>query len=166
MDIQVTSAGPEGRTPLLALFELYVYDFSEMLGFDVDEQGRFPRPDLDLYWSDRRRSAFLIRADGKLAGFALVQEGSRISGDAAVRDMDQFFVMRKYRRHRVGETAAAWVFDKLRGAWEVREKAENLAGIKFWRQIIARYTKGEFKEVVYDDERWRGPVQSFDNKDY
>jgi predicted acetyltransferase len=163
MNMLITPAGPDDRARLHALFQLYVYDFSEMLGFDVDEDGHFHSPALDRYWSDSRCHPFLVRADEKLAGFALVQQGSRLTSDESVRDMDQFFVMRKYRRHGIGARAAGWLFDRFRGRWEVREKRENVVGAAFWRRVIARYTNGQFKDVVHDDEVWRGPVQYFDS---
>jgi len=34
---------------LAELFELYAYDFSEVLGLDVGEDGRFQLPALDPY---------------------------------------------------------------------------------------------------------------------
>jgi predicted acetyltransferase len=159
----VSEAGPEDQGRLQALFELYVYDFSEILDLDVEEDGRFRVPPLDAYWTDPRRHAFLIRVDGKLGGFALVLEWSRLTGDEGVCDVAEFFVMRRYRRRGVGERAAAWLFDRFRGPWEVRQKAENRAAIAFWRRVIDRYTGGRFTEVVLDDERWRGPVQRFDS---
>jgi len=163
MNVQVTEASNDDRVRLAALFELYVYDFSEMLGLDVEEDGRFHAPPLDAYWSDPRSHAFLIRADGKLAGFALVQERSRLTGDETVRDVAEFFVLRRYRRRGVGEIAARWLFDRFRGPWEVRQKPDNVAATAFWRRAIGRYANGEFDEVVWDDARWRGPVQRFDS---
>lgn len=164
MDVQVTAAAPEDRPRLAALFELYVYDFSEILGLDVGEDGRFRPPSLDAYFTDARCHAFLVRVDGKLAGFALVQERSRLTGDESVCDVAQFFVMRKYRRRGIGEQVAAWLFDRFRGPWEVRQEAQNHAATAFWRRAIGRYTGGRFGEVVLDNERWRGPVQRFDSR--
>lgn len=163
MEVQVLPAGVADRARLEALFELYVYDFSPMLGLDVGEDGRFAvPPSVASYWSEPRKHPFLIRVSGKLAGFALVHEGSRLSGDASVRDMSEFLVLRRYRRLGVGEKAARALFDRFRGSWEVRERRENDGGIAFWRCAIGRYTGGRFEETVYDDERWRGPVQRFD----
>jgi predicted acetyltransferase len=165
MEIQIIPAGSDDKTRLLALFELYAYDFSEMLDIDVGDDGRFrPRP-LDKYWSQPRCHPFLFRVDGKLAGFGLVEQRSRLSGDERVYDMDQFFVLRKYRHKGVGERAAAWLFDRFRGPWEVRQEAKNVAATAFWRRIVARYTGGRFEDLVLDDERWRGPVQRFDSTD-
>ena len=163
MNVQVSAATTDDRERLAALFELYVYDFSETLGLDVQEDGHFRAPPLDAYWTDPRCHAFLIRVDGRLAGFALVQERSRLTGDESVRDVAEFFVMRRYRRRGVGEVAARSLFDRFRGPWEVRQKTENLPATAFWRQTLARYTHGKFDEVVWDDARWRGPVQSFDS---
>ena len=54
--------------------ELYLYDFSEFDGADVDAQARYGYPYLDRYWEEAGRSPFLIRVDGVLAGFVLVFE--------------------------------------------------------------------------------------------
>jgi predicted acetyltransferase len=163
MNVQVTAATPEDKERLAALLELYVYDLSDILGIDVGADGRFRVPPLDAYWTDPRRHAFLVRVDDRLAGVALVHQRSRLSGDEGVSDMAEFFVLRKFRRHGVGERVATWLFDRFRGPWEVREKAENHAGTAFWRRAIGRYTNGRFQEMTLDDERWRGPVQCFDS---
>jgi predicted acetyltransferase len=77
-------------------------------------------------------------------------------------DVDNFFVLRKYRRKGVGAAAAMRTFDMFPRKWEVRELAKNAAAIAFWRRTVAEYTRGRYVEVTFDDERWRGPVQSFD----
>jgi predicted acetyltransferase len=161
VNVEVIPLRPEDRERLGALCELYVYDFSEALGLDVKDDGRFEVPPLDAYWSDPRSHGFLVRVDGELAGFALVREGSRLSDDASVRDVAEFFVLRKYRRRRVGERAASWLFDRFPGRWEVRQRAENAAATAFWRRAIGRYTGDRFDEVVWNDALWRGPVQRF-----
>jgi predicted acetyltransferase len=165
MNVQVTPAGPDERERLVTLLQLYLYDFSEILPLDVGDDGRFAAPSLDPWWSEPRRYPFLLRVDDKLAGFALVHGRSRLTGDEAVCDMSEFFVMRRYRRQGIGERAASWLFDRFRGAWEVRQKAENRAATAFWRRAIGRYTAGRFDEEILDDERWRGPVQRFDSRE-
>ena len=90
-----------------------------------------------------------------------MEERSRLTGDLAVRDMAEFFVMRRFRRHGVGEQAAGWLFDRFPGPWEVRQKKENQPATAFWRRAIGRYTDGRFDEEELDDERWRGPPQRF-----
>ncbi len=164
MDLQLTPAADGDRPRLEALLELYAYDLSDALGLDVKDDGRFRALSPETWLSDPRCHVFFLRAGHKLAGFAVVKEGSRLSGDAGVYDMAEFFVLKKYRRQRVGERAAVWLFDRFRGPWEVREKRENEGGTAFWRRAIRRYTRGRFEDFVVDDERWHGPVQRFDSR--
>jgi predicted acetyltransferase len=146
------------------LMQLYAHDFSEVLPLEVDEMGRFEEYALDAYWQDARRAPFLVRTDERLAGFALVGRGSRLSDDRDVWDMAEFFVLRRYRRARVGTSAAHEIFAAHEGLWEVRERAANGAAIAFWRTTIGAYTAGRFTEELRDDDRWRGPVQRFTSR--
>ena len=157
---------PAERTdlPLLEnLFQFYYYDFTELLGGHVGADGRFSPPALDVYWQDSWRHPFLVRVDEHLAGFALVHHRSRITGDTGTWDVAEFFVMRQHRRRGVGSFAALELFERFRGPWEVRQIRANVAATHFWRAVIARHTGGRYREMTYDDERWRGPVQWFDN---
>ncbi|HMI87143.1 MAG TPA: GNAT family N-acetyltransferase [Polyangiaceae bacterium] len=163
MDLQVTAAGRDEQKRLAGLFELYIYDFSELLGLDVGEDGRFQLPALEPYWTDPGHHPFLIRVDATLAGFALVQERSRLTDQEGVRDMAEFFVMRRYRRRGVGVRAASLLFDRFQGPWEVRQRPENRDATAFWRRAIAHYTGGRFDDAMWNDERWRGPVQRFES---
>lgn len=147
---------------LLALNEYYTYDFSELLGLDVGEDGCFGGARLDRHFEDPRCHPFLIRVDGKLAGFALHEGRSRLTGEEGVNDVADFFVLRKYRKHAVGARAAAALFDRFPGPWEVRQVPANVGATAFWRKVIERYTKGAWEELAWDDERFRGVVQRFD----
>ena len=100
---------------------------------------------------------------GQYAGFALVQQRSHLTADPAVSDVAEFFVLRKYRRRGIGAALARQVFELFKGRWEVRQLATNPAATQFWRTVIAGCTGGRFLETTWDNERWRGPVQEFDN---
>jgi predicted acetyltransferase len=116
------------------------------MGWDVDEHGVFGYQYLDHYWTEPDRHPFFIRADGYLAGFALVRAGSP-------HDMAEFFVMRKYRRGGIGISAARMVFERFPGEWQVRQLAANAGGTAFWRTAIP---------VPFDEEVCEGrPVQRF-----
>jgi predicted acetyltransferase len=144
--VDVAPATPADRDVLRHLLELYIYDFSEFIAADVDEQGLFGYGHLDAYWSEPDRHPFLIRADGRLAGFALVRSGNP-------HDMAEFFVMRRYRGHGVGLTAARSLFAGFPGEWQVRQMSSNPAATAFWRNAIPM----PFRDAVNDE----GPVQRF-----
>jgi predicted acetyltransferase len=163
--LAVLAPAERHELPVLAnLFQYYHYDFAEILGgHPVGDDGRFGVPALEPYWTDPWRHPFLLRVDGHPAGFALVHRRSRLTGDPDTWDVAEFFVMRPYRRRGVGAQAAVDLFDRFRGRWEVRQIRANAAATSFWRRVIGQYTGGRYTEELLDDDRWRGPVQRFDN---
>ena len=163
MRISVVPA-TEGDRPILAnLIQFYLYDFTGFKAWDVRDDGRFRDYGLDGCWTSDDRHPFLIRADEKLAGFAIVDGHSHLTGEAGIWDVADFFVLRRYQKRGVGEHAARLLFDRFRGRWEVRVMAANLAAQAFWRRVIHRYTDGRFREVHSNDDRWRGPVLCFEH---
>jgi predicted acetyltransferase len=145
---QVISASPEQSLILANLLELYAHDFSEFHNLEIGEDGRFGYRSLPLYWSEPDRHPFLVRMDGKLAGLALVQRGSQVSGDNAVWDMAEFFVLRGCRRLGIGTQAAQEVWRRFPGAWEVRVMHANIPAQRFWAEAISMFM-GEAIQPVH-----------------
>lgn len=144
MNVEVVAAALADKPVLRRLLQLYLYDFTEFAPQELDEHGEYSYRYLDHYWAptdDEERLPYLIRADGKLAGFALVR---RPTGGAW--RMAEFFVLRTYRRHGVGRTAALHLFRMLGGDWQVAELAANLPAQAFWRRAIAEATHGTYTE--------------------
>ena len=159
--ISLSTAAKAERATLENLMQLYIYDWSELRPLDVGGDGRFEAYPLDSYFEDDWRHPLLLRVDGRLAGFALVSRRSRLTGAAGVFDMSEFFVMRRYRRKRVGLAAAAAAFDHFKGPWEIRQQDGNVVATAFWRRAVDRYTRGNYREVRWNDGAWVGPVQMF-----
>jgi predicted acetyltransferase len=163
MDVQLVEMS-ERDIPLLdRLAQLYQYDFSE---FDpnttLDDAGRFEWVDWPRFFCEDDPHVFVVRVDGAVAGFAC------LCADEAMRDptervwwMENFFVMRRFRRCGVGARVATMLFDRFPGAWEVAQITPNVAAQSFWRKVISSYTGGNFDEFDVADARWHGPVQYF-----
>ena len=156
----------EGERPLLQrLFELYLYDFSELEHADIDEEGWFvpsARDWLARYWTEPGKHALLLRVGGKPAGLALVDESSPLAGSGDRRFLGAFFVARAYRRRGLGAAAARSVFGRFPGRWQVLQIRANLPAQRFWRRVIGDYTGGRYRE------RWvseREVVQEFDTRE-
>jgi predicted acetyltransferase len=162
--LHLQAASKQDQAALDNLMQLYTYDWSELGPLDVGENGRFEDYPLDAYWEDPWRHPFLLRVDGKLAGFALVAARSRLTGADGVFDMAEFFVMRRYRRRGIGQAAAIAAFEQLRGSWEIRQREDNVEATAFWRRVIGRYTGGKYQELHWNDATWTGPVQRFSNQ--
>jgi len=151
----------EDKSTLQHLMELYLYDFSEFDRADVNEYGLYGYPYIDHYWTEPGRLPFLVRVDGKIAGFVLVSRHAFLPGNE--QSISEFFIMRKYRRQGVGQQAAHAIFDRLPGIWEGQEIETNQPAHAFWVKVISAYTRGHYQEMDMDNEQWKGPVQWFDN---
>ena len=90
---------------------------------------------------------FLILADGKIAGFVIVNAGPEFLPPDTDFEVLDFFVAHKYRRRGVGDAAARAVFDRFRGRWEVEQLAGNLPAVTFWNRVIEEYTGGHYERL-------------------
>ena len=68
---------------------------------------------LPLYFSEPHRYPFLVRRGDRLVGFVLVKKGSEVSGNQAVWDMAEFFVLRGCRRRGIGTQIAREVWTRF-----------------------------------------------------
>ena len=145
LHLEVVSAAPEQEPILANLLELYAHDFSEFSPLELGADGRFGYKKLRLYWIESDRHPFLVRVDGKLAGFVLVKRGSEVSGDENVWDMAEFFIARGYRRRRIGMKVAFEVWRRFSGRWEIRVMESNTKAREFWERAIT----GFIGEVIF-----------------
>lgn len=167
MDVHVALAGEAQRPLIEALFQFYVYDFSELgpaeaSDFELGEDGRFVlHAGLADYWTAPGCAALLIRARGRPAGFALIDTRSH-RGGTVERNMAEFFIVRKHRHHGVGREAAGRIFALYPGRWEVAVVERNAAAQAFWpRAIGAAPNVSDLIRLEGDGERWRGPIWAF-----
>jgi predicted acetyltransferase len=160
-DLDVRPARAADRLPLYRMLELYQHDLSDLWDQDLDVHGEYGY-ELDRYFGDPRCQAFVFVVGGRFAGFALVDDSVRLTGGE--RWMEQFCVLKKYRRQGIGQRAARTVFEQLPGRWQVGQMAGNATALAFWRRVIGDVTNGAFTDACFDDERWRGSLQCFDNR--
>lgn len=160
MNIQVISASASERPLLRHLMGLYQCDFSEFDGTDLGPLGLYDYPYLDHYWVDPERYPFLVKVDGKLAGFVLVARYNYLTGCKDSWVMAEFFILRKYRDQGIGEHVARTIFDQFPGTWQVAQIKMNLVAIAFWRKVISRYTHGGYQEHDLENDHWHGLVQT------
>lgn len=158
-DFVVRVASPEARLPIHRMLELYQHDLSDIWDQDLDSHGEYGYA-LDDYWQSEGCHPFVAMAAGKYAGVALVNQAVRLGTEGYW--MDQFFVLKKYRRRGLGELFAKSVFAALPGLWEVGQMPKNLAAQAFWRKVIGKYTDGRFKEEDVRTDWWQGIIQVFE----
>lgn len=162
MALKVTLESARDRRETIAnLFQFYVHDFTEFWGtrqVELSEDGRFPPyPWLDAFWEDPHREALLIRADGSLAGFVLINRFSH-AGLSCDYAMAEFFVARHYRREGVGRAAALAVMGARPGLWEIAVARRNAPALAFWSKVAAAAAPKSLEMHDQDDDRWDGMI--------
>ena len=128
----------------------------------LQDDGRFGAyrylPD---YWVEGDRVPLLVRFEGRLVGFALLNAVTH-SGVPADRNMAEFFIARKYRRRGVGLVAARAIFGRYPGLWEVAVARRNTGALAFWRRAIGGYELARgVEEVDLAAADWDGPILRF-----
>lgn len=138
-----------GHEPVLRnLLELYCHDMAEWFDIDADDQGRYNYSTERLWTGDER--VYFAYAGEAPVGFALVGSAAPYSDVAGTRDLHEFFVVRRHRRHGLGRLLAAHVWGAHPGPWLVRVYQRNRPALPFWRAAVGAYTGGRGEESVTD----------------
>jgi len=143
------------------LFEHYLHDMAEWFQFDYAPDGRYAH-DPATYRNNGAEVWFAYVGEIPIA-FALVGSAHAFIDDADAKDLDEFFVVRRYRRNGVGRDFARQVWDAYRGRWVVRVFQGNVPAVPFWRGAIAEYTDRAYHEEIRNirDRPWS--YFTFDN---
>jgi predicted acetyltransferase len=129
----------ESEPILNNLFELYAYDFSEHTPLHLEASGRFEVTPGNGWWTREDHFGYLLEVGGKLAGFALLRTGSRVTSEPDVIDVAEFFVLRGMRGRGIGKSAAHALFGAFPGRWEVRVRRTNVGALAFWSRAVAAW---------------------------
>ena len=151
MIYEISKAGIDNKETLSNLLQFYIYDFSEFIDAHVEENGRFSEYPLKDYWTENNHFAYLIRINGKYAGFVLVKRIEAETG--AYFSIAEFFIMKKYRRMGVGKSVAKEILHIHKGNWRVFQMKNNEPAQLFWRNVIKEYTGGRYTERIEDGKR-------------
>ena len=162
MPLSIDPARTEDFPALEQMLELYQYELSEIWLQDLDERGRYGF-DLTRHKRADRSRAYIARDGLQYVGFALTAPAivTRTEGTW----MEQFFILRRYRRSGAGRALAKYVLCSHPGPWEIGQIAGNCAAHSFWRQVIGELTGGQFTELQVTEGWWQGVVQQFDIPD-
>ncbi|ARV57776.1 hypothetical protein BZZ01_03240 [Nostocales cyanobacterium HT-58-2] len=159
MKVEIIDATIEFKPVIKNLYPLYLHDLSEFVSdIDVSDLGLFNAEVSNLFWQKDALFPFLVKANGKLAGFTLIASPPYTSKETDYM-INEFFIIRKYRRKGIGRLAAFEVFNKFRGKWEVSELPKNLPAQLFWHKVIGEYTSGRYETLN------NGTKQRFINTD-
>ena len=148
MHMEFVPVEREDKGILRNLLEKYDYEFSQYDLRDVNKHGLYDYCFLDHYWTEDNRWAFFLLADGKLAGFVMVNDYPEVDTPTDYT-MSEFFVMYKYRRCGLGRFAVQQLFERFHGRWQLKYHTKNTASVAFWNKVVSDATGGHY-EVLRD----------------
>ena len=124
----------KGNPALIELFESYV---EEMLSYvdrtDQKYQAIKAADILSDYWSQEKVWAYLIKVEAKFAGFCLLR---KYPTEEDTVDIDQFFVLKCYRRNGIGALALREALARHPGSWLIRVLKTNTTACRFWVDAV------------------------------
>lgn len=121
--------------------------FQEIDPSKISSEKKLVYPYLDLYWKEALRKPFFIDYQDENIGFVLMNNWILNKAFDADYSIAEFYVSSNYRRIGIGSKIIQEIFARYKGKWEIRQSAQNLIAINFWRKCIDQYTKGNFKEL-------------------
>jgi predicted acetyltransferase/uncharacterized glyoxalase superfamily protein PhnB len=136
------------------LLNLYMHDMAEWFLLDPEADGRYVYATEDL-WRAGAHVYFAYHGLTPIA-FAIVASAAAYTPDPNVKDLEEFFVIRRHRRTGVGQALAIDLWNRYPGPWLVRVYQRNLPALPFWRGAVSTYTGGRFEETAVSvrDRPW------------
>ena len=152
MKVDLVKVEEKDRDILYRLLEYSLYDGSQYIDNDIDENAVFPYTYFDNYFKDNDREAYFIKCNDTLVGFTMLNKHLKVleKGDNNY-SVAEFLIMPRARRHHIGKIAAYKVFDLHKGNYEVQPMDNNPIAKSFWDNVINSYTEGNYELKHFDD---------------
>ena len=128
------------------LLQFYYYELSAWYPIALGDDGRYAIASKADYLAQPGTQAWLILADGELAGFAVVDD--ELVDPRRDLNLGYFFVAQRFRGRGVGAAAFGGLLARYPGAWELYYLARNEAAAGFWPRAFER---AGVRDVVVSD---------------
>lgn len=154
-NLTLNKIGPESDPLLRNLLQCYLHDMAEWFGIDTQPDGLYPY-DTAPIWKGNY-AVYLAKAGDSIAGFAMIGSASPWLADPGAHDVHEFFVLRRFRRCKLGHRMAVFLWNEYPGGWLVRVLEANAPALRFWRTTISNYAGESCKEDerVINGRSWR-----------
>lgn len=141
--LQLRPVYPFEKESLWALLQEYLAELSSYYGDSADEQGHYPYPYFENYFSGADRRAYFLSSGEHILGFALLNRHSPL-GRNIDWAMAEFYIKPAHRRQGLARQAASLLFRTHPGRWELKFSRENTAARRFWFSVTGDF----FPELV------------------
>jgi predicted acetyltransferase len=152
MQLEICPRREEDKTVIWNLFQFYCYDTSTEDECDVEESGTYSLSPkyFAQYWTLPTWSARLLRWEGAVAGFALLEDSDALPGGMELADL---FVMRRFRRHGIGREVVSYFMSERKLPWTVVVFDEAVEAKAFWSSIFKLPQFAPLRQIPDPDGR-------------
>ena len=128
---------------LYNLLQFALYDGSQYIENELNENGNFNYTWFDNYFTDDNRESYFIKSQNKYIGFVMINENLKFNNSG--KSIAEFLIMPQYRRHHIGKKVAMEIFNMYPGWWEVEPIENSESAYKFWKKTIEEHTLNNFE---------------------
>ena len=115
------------KEKLYKLLQYALYDGSQYIDNDVNEECIFEYRWFDNYFTDEGQNAYFIKSGKTYVGMVMVNENLKFNKNG--KYIVEFLIMPRFRRNHSGKRVAYEIFEKFRGDWEV-QPIENIIEVE------------------------------------
>ena len=142
MNFEIVEANVKDKDKLFRLLQFALYDGSQYINNEINQDCIFEYKWFDKYFSDSKRNAYFIKNNEEYLGMVLVNENLKFNKTG--KCIAEFLILPKYRRNHIGKKVAYDIFEMFKGDWEVQPMENNPIAYSFWKNIINEYTNGNY----------------------
>ena len=111
MNYQLISVENTDKDKLYKLLQFALYDGSNYIDNDIDDNINFQYTWFNNYFEDEDRHAYFIKDNNKYLGMVMINENLKFINQG--KCIAEFFILPKYRRNHIGKRVAYDIFNKF-----------------------------------------------------
>ncbi len=142
MNYQIVEVTKKDKEKLYRLLQYSLYDGSQYIDNNIDENCLFEYKWFDNYFTDEDRNAYFIKNGNAYLGMVMVNENLKFNKTG--KCISEFLILPKYRRKHLGKRVVFDIFEKFKGDWEVQPMEKNPIAYSFWKNVVSEYTNGNY----------------------
>ena len=143
MDYQLEKVVIEKKDTLFNLLQFALYDGSQYIQNELNENAKFNYTWFDNYFTDLNIEAYFIKSDDKYLCFVMINENLKFN--KLGKSIAEFLIMLQYRRNHIGKKVAMKIFDMYHGIWEVEPIEGSEQAYYFLKNTIEQYTNNKYE---------------------
>lgn len=164
IEAKLTRITRDGSHMLDELFSIYV---KEMMAYVEIGSATTPTPNSEdrhaIYFTSDTHWPYFISSNGAIAGFCFIR---RYPQDPETYDIDQFFILDKYKRLGLGRETLKYLVELHPGNWLVRVLKRNTSALSFWKNSISAIVDENFTTASGLDNNTEMNFIRFDSRNF